>query len=123
MLGAARGSAQLEARSQAILASVLAARGDTGRAPALLQDIVASRYMDHHVAYSVGAAYAQLRQPAEARLWLSRAAETGFPCYLWFLADPLLAPLRADADLRRLMEQLRESWESARVRYSAPGPS
>ena len=47
------------ARARASLASFLASVGDR-RAVALLDTLEAGQYMDHHVAYSMGAAYAQL---------------------------------------------------------------
>jgi hypothetical protein len=50
--------------------------------------------MDHHVAYSLGAAFAQLDMPDEALRWLSQARQDGFPCYPWFERDPLLAKLK-----------------------------
>ena len=50
--------------------------------------------MSHHVAYSIGTAYAQLGDPRAAVRWLERAAATGFPCYPWYARDPLLAPLQ-----------------------------
>ena len=42
----------------------------------------------------LGAAYAQLGDPANAIHWLRIAADTGFPCLSWFDADPLLEPVR-----------------------------
>ena len=71
--------------------------------------------MDHHVAYSVGAAYAQLGELAEARRWLAQAAQTGMPCYPWYDRDPLLKPLRSDPEFQRFLAELRKSWESAKT--------
>ncbi|MFL5494070.1 MAG: protein kinase domain-containing protein [Gemmatimonadales bacterium] len=125
-------SAPAGARARAALASFSAARGDRARAEALAQQVIRSGYVDHHVAYSLGAAYAQLGRMSEARPWLARAVETGFPCYPWYQRDPLLESFRKHPEGRRFMEQLRESWESARARYAhrplavrraAPSPS
>ncbi len=74
--------------------------------------------MDHHVAYGVGAAYAQLGDFANARLWLARAAESGLPCYPWYERDALHQPIRNDTDFQRFMAELRKSWEAAAVRYA-----
>jgi hypothetical protein len=74
--------------------------------------------MDHHVAYSLGAAYAQLGQPAEAADWLTKAIETGFPCYPWFERDPLLDRVRKDPRVSQLLVKLRQSWEATKARYS-----
>ena len=39
-------------------------------AQAAIDQMIEGPYMDHHVAYSLGAAFAQLRRPAEAVRWL-----------------------------------------------------
>jgi len=117
LLSNLHGSAQAERRAQATLASFLAARHEKKPAEALLQAVTSSSYMDHHVAYSIGAAYVQLGQLEEARRWLSRAVDTGFPCYPWFERDPLLKPLRDDPEFRTFMSKLRRSWQDAKSRY------
>ena len=119
MLANIHGSAQAERRAQATLASFLAARAETDTARSLLKQVVNGGYMDHHVAYSVGAAYAQLSNLAESRRWLAVAINTGFPCYPWFERDSMLKPLRNDPEFQHLMADLRTSWESAKSRYSA----
>ncbi len=119
MLAELRGSAQAEQRAKASLASFLAARGARPEAESLLRKVTeGDAYMDHHVAYGVGAAYAQLGDFANARLWLARAAESGLPCYPWYERDTLLQPIRNDADFQRFMVELRKSWEAAAVRYA-----
>ncbi len=110
-------SASAVGRAQATLASFLAARDERARAEALLRDVTAGTYMDHHVAYSIGAAYAQLGQNTEARKWLARAAQTGFPCYQWFEWDPLLQPLRTDSEFQRFMGELKNARDAAQRRY------
>ena len=117
MLTALHGSAQAERRAQATLASFLAARNQRQQADALLRAVTTGTYMDHHVAYSTGVAYAQLGEFAEARRWLSRSASTGFPCYPWFVQDPLLKSIREDPEFRRFLNELRQSWESAKAPY------
>jgi TolB-like protein len=118
LLSSLHGSAQAERRAQASLASFLAARHERKSAEALLQSVTSSSYMDHHVAYSTGVAYAQLGQIDEARRWLARAADSGFPCYPWFQRDPLLFSLRDDRQFRTFMATLRRSWETAKSRYT-----
>src|SRR5256885_752649 len=71
ILAALHGSAQAERRAQATLASFLAARHDREQATKMLQSVAAGTYMDHHVAYSMGVAYAQLGDFDEARRWLT----------------------------------------------------
>ncbi len=74
--------------------------------------------MDHHVAYSLGVAHAQLGRPGDALHWLRNAANTGFPCSPWYARDPLLEPLRGQADFERFMSELRTRMEMARDRYA-----
>ncbi len=111
-------SASAVARAQATLASFLAARGSRTQAEELLRAVIAGGYMDHHAAYSVGVAYAQLGQRGEALLWLRKAADTGFPCYPWYARDPLLQPLGGDPEFQRFMAGLQKSWETAKARYT-----
>lgn len=94
-------------RAQASLASVEAATNAKAAARKRAADIVRGSYMDHHVAYSLGAAYAQLGEPHEAIVWLRRAVETGFPCYPWFELDPLLEPIRKEADFKQLLATMK----------------
>ena len=117
ILAGLRGSAQAERRAQATLASFVAARGEKARAEALVLAASAEGYMDHHVAYSLGVAYVQLGRRDEALRWLRQAANTGFPCYPWFARDPLLQPIRGDAEFKRFLDQLHMSYESAWSRY------
>ena len=120
MLAALHGSAQAERRAQATLASFLAAKRETEEARKLLQSFENGSYVDHHVAYSMGVAYAQLGDFAEAHRWLTRSTQTGFPCYPWFVQDPLLKPLRDDPGSQNFLNQLRELWDANKKRY---GPS
>jgi Flp pilus assembly protein TadD len=119
MLAQLRGSGQVERRAQATLASFLAARGEQARAEELLRAVTGGAYMDHHVAYSLGVAYAQLGRRDEALRWLRNAVDTGFPCSPWYEYDPLLQPLRGDAEFRRLLEELRAVREKTETRYAS----
>ena len=82
MLAELRGSAQAEQRARASLASFLAARGARPEAESLLRKVTdGNAYMDHHVRYGLGAAYAQLGTlPTRGCGWRA-AAESGLPCY------------------------------------------
>ena len=110
-------SAEEHVRAQASRASFLAARGDRKQADQLLTEIVGSTYMDHHAAYSIGVAYAQMGKHEQAVKWLTRAVETGLPCYPWFEKDPLLDGLRGIPDFQRLMANLKKYWRSVNDRY------
>jgi tetratricopeptide (TPR) repeat protein len=108
LLASNRQSGQPDVRSQASLASIEAAVGDKAVARQRARSIERGSYMDHHVAYSLGAAWAQLGEPAVAVKWLEQAAETGFPCDPWFRKDPMLDPLRADSAFAQLLATVAE---------------
>ena len=106
VLAAVKQAGQLDVRSQASLASIEAATGakDAARERALA--IERGSYMDHHVAYSLGATWAQLGEPATSVRWLQQAVDTGFPCYPWLVRDSLLDPLRGNPAFARLLAGL-----------------
>jgi serine/threonine-protein kinase len=106
-------------RAQATLASFLAHRGETVEATRLIDAVIAGSYMDHHVQYALGAAYAQLGRPREAVKWLSDARASGFPCYPWFERDPLLAPLRNTPAFESFLDELKQSWETNKAQFDA----
>ncbi|MCL6482352.1 MAG: winged helix-turn-helix domain-containing protein [Firmicutes bacterium] len=110
-------SASTAARGQAFLAAILAARGERARALELLKLVEQKKYLDHHVAYSIGAAYAQLGNTAEAVAFLRKAVEMGLACYPWFEKDPLLNPLRTKTEFRRFMEEFHSSWKQLQQKY------
>lgn len=109
MLASARQAGQPEPRSQASLASIEAATGEKAAARQRALAIERDGYMDHHVAYGLGATWAQLGEPATSVRWLRQAAETGFPCYPWFVRDPLLDPVRKDASFIQLLAELEKA--------------
>jgi DNA-binding winged helix-turn-helix (wHTH) protein/TolB-like protein len=114
-------SASTQARAAAALAGVLAAEGETDAARSTLDRVLALEYRDHHVAYSIGAAYAQLGDHRQALTWLGRAADTGFPCLIWFERDPLLEPLRNRAEFSQILERIKTQRQAAVSRASATG--
>jgi TolB-like protein len=114
---AASKSAQAQRRAQAMLASYLAARNEHVKARALITDVLSGTYMDHHVAYGLGVAFAQVGDLAEARRWLTRAAAEGFPCYPWYDRDPLMQPLKSDPAFQEFMKQLRKRFDVNRARF------
>jgi TolB-like protein/tetratricopeptide (TPR) repeat protein len=103
-----------DARAQASLASIEAAVGLHDEARRRVATVVSGPYMDHHVAYSLGAAYAQLGDASKSVEWLQQAADTGFPSPPWYARDPLLQPVRKDARFAVLMARLREAQSSHR---------
>ena len=104
-------------RSQASLAGVLAADGRRTDAERTMRMVLDTGYMDHHVAYALGAVEAQLGHPGEAVKWLRTAAETGFPCYQWAERDTLLNPIRSDSRFQSFLAALRTDYDRMRARY------
>jgi TolB-like protein len=112
-------SARSQRRTQATLASFLAARGETSEAKRLIDGVLAGSYRDHHVAYSLGAAFAQLDMPEEALEWLDQSRKTGFPCYPWFDQDPLLAKLKGRPAFDAFLDDLKQTWQTTKEQYRA----
>ena len=105
--------------ADAVRASFLAAQGRKIEAETLLRTVIAGDVKEHHGNYSVGAAYAQLGEYANAARWLKRSASEGFVCYPWYARDPLLNPVRRDPDFRQQMQDLRNNWEAAKARFGS----
>ena len=99
-------SGKPDVRAPASLASIEAASGLAGRARERVAAILRGGYMDHHVAYSLGAAYGQLGETRVALQWLQRAIDSGFPCPPCYARDPLLDPLRTHPDFRKLSSDI-----------------
>ena len=110
-------NARTQRRAQATLASFLAARGKVAEATRLIDGVIAGSYMDHHVAYSLGAAYAQLGEPDQALRWLDKSRKDGFPCLPWFERDPLLAKLKTDPRFKVFLDDLRQTWALTNEQY------
>jgi non-specific serine/threonine protein kinase len=113
------GSTASDRRSQAVLASLKAAARTPDEAHALNKAIVEGGFIDHHIAYSLGAMLAQLGDLAEAKRWLEQAATTGLSCYPWFARDPLLDPVRRDPEFVTLLTGLEDAWRKRIVRYTS----
>jgi hypothetical protein len=101
---------------------VQAATGHRGEAEKTIRTVLDSGYMDHHVAYSLAAAEAQLGRPANAVKWLRTAADNGFQCYPWLERDSLLDPIRSDPAFQSFAASLRTDYDRSRVRYSSMTP-
>jgi DNA-binding winged helix-turn-helix (wHTH) protein/tetratricopeptide (TPR) repeat protein len=106
-------SASTASRAGAALAGLLASRGDVEKARDEIGRVLARQYRDHHVAYSLGVAYAQLRQFDEARRWARTAIDTGFPCPVFYERDPLLEPLRQRPGFDEVLLHARQRRDSS----------
>ena len=100
-------SASTATRAGAALAGILAAQGQPAIARRHLDRVLSGSYRDHHVAYSVGAAYAQLGEDDKAVQWLRTAADTGFACLPFYERDPLLGGLQRGEHFSGLREYVR----------------
>jgi hypothetical protein len=67
--------------------------------------------------YKVAQAYALLGERRGAVRVLRRAIEGGFFCYPYFTTDPLLDPVRAEAEFPALMEMARARHEEFRRKF------
>jgi TolB-like protein len=103
---ALRGSTRGDRRSQAVLASLLAKRQAGSEARALTNAIQQGGYTDHHIAYSLGATYAQLGEFPEA----IRARGC---CAYWFA---VLSVVRARPVARPAEKRARVSTDSRKAR-------
>lgn len=112
-------SASAVARSRSALASILAAQGKKEEARELLNIVNANAYLDHHVSYNMGSAYAQLGEKRKAWEWLQRASETGLPCYPFYATDPMLDPVRNEPEFQALLNKLKEIWVNDRNRFES----
>jgi len=91
----------------------MAARGERRESLTLVQRVESRPYRDHHVAYSLGAAYAGLGNNDEAMRWLQQAAQSGFLCRPWYESDPLLEPLRGHREYVELIAYVRGRRDTA----------
>ena len=116
MLASVKRGAQADVgyvRAQASLASIEAATGRRAEARARAEAVERGAYMDHHVAYSLGAAWAQLGDAAASVRWLRQAADTGFPCYPWFARDTLLDPVRGERAFSDLVSDIERQYRAS----------
>jgi serine/threonine protein kinase/tetratricopeptide (TPR) repeat protein len=116
-LAAVRRAGRPDVRSQAALASVEAAAGDRESARVRALNIERGPYMDHHVAYSLAAAWAQLGDASAAIKWLRASADTGFPCFPAVQRDPLLNPIRQSREFRTFLALQQQRYERDTTRY------
>jgi DNA-binding winged helix-turn-helix (wHTH) protein/TolB-like protein len=112
MLASTMRGGRSDVRAQASLASIEAAAGQREKARLRATTIARGPYMDHHVAYSLGATFAQLGDLDESVNWLQRAADTGFPCSPWYERDPLLAAVRRHPKFIHVLDSLRAARET-----------
>ncbi len=112
-------AASTSARSRVALAALLAASGETRAARGMVDEVLAGAYRDHHVEYGVGAALAQLGDHRGAVQWLRKAADSGFPCLVWYERDPLLDPLRQDPAFKDVVADLVARRDAAVARFAS----
>jgi TolB-like protein/Tfp pilus assembly protein PilF len=110
----AESSVSASTRGRASLASFLAARNERSESEELLKELESRESVDHHAAYSIGAAYTQLHNSDKGLYWLRRAASTGLSCLPLFEKDKLLDPLRNRDDFKQFLSELRESGNTTR---------
>ena len=105
------------ARAQASFASVLASMDARADAEARLNELTRQTRQDHHAAYRIGTAYAQLGDVSQAMQWLTYSASQGFPCLAWFEEDPLLDRLRRERSFQALLDKMRPEAKRRHTAY------
>ena len=69
----------------------------------------------HHTQFSIGCGLALLGKADEAVLWLTKAANEGYPSYPRFSTDPDLSSLKGHGGFDALLERLRADHERWRT--------
>jgi serine/threonine protein kinase len=69
----------------------------------------------HHAYYHVACIHAALGDTDRAISWLERTADTGFPCWPFFLKDPHLESLREKPAFKRLVADLEQTYTALRL--------
>ena len=87
-------------------AYVHAAAGDTGRAEALLGDLLAASRQRFVQPYFIAMTYAALGRPDDALLWLRKALEVRAHYLVLLKVDPRLDPLRSRPEFTAIAEQV-----------------
>ncbi|HEX6279995.1 MAG TPA: winged helix-turn-helix domain-containing protein [Pyrinomonadaceae bacterium] len=110
-------SPSTSARGEAILASILAAKGDNKGARLLIGELEGRESLDHHASYSLAGAYAQLGEIEKALYWLRRAAANGLTCYPLISGDRLLDPLKNDIRFNAFLNEIYSVGELTRRKH------
>ena len=79
--------------------------------PAVLH-VKPEEVIDGDGAYWVGGIYALLGEKQNSLVWLRRTVELGDVNYPWFSRDKNYDSLRGDADYQKVMDGIRQRWES-----------
>jgi serine/threonine protein kinase/Flp pilus assembly protein TadD len=100
-------------------AMLWALRGEKTNAERLIKQALRgkSRLHTHHTWHYVAAAYALIGKFDAAVEILSRASQTGLPCYPAFRNDPYLASLRDHIPFQRLLDDLKQEWIGYRTEF------
>ena len=98
-----------------------ALRGESERAERSIKRALRgkSRLHTHHIWHYVSAAYALLGKFDPAVEILTKASQTGFPCYPAFRNDPFLARLGEHPPFQRLLEDLKQQWAGYRAEFGS----
>jgi non-specific serine/threonine protein kinase len=102
-------------------ALLFAKRGERDRAMEALQAASDHRQSVshlHNAQHYAASTYALLGEPLLAVDQLGAAVKTGFPNYVAFSKDPLLASLRNVEEFKQLLRKLRPGWEAYRSEFS-----
>jgi len=87
--------------------------GDRKKAATMiLEETLAAAEADSEMAYRLATYFATEGDESEALHWLRRAIYLGNENYPWFSINPLWGNMRANADLQRIMDNLKKTFRS-----------
>ncbi len=69
----------------------------------------------HHTYHHLACIYAVLGENDKAMAWLAKSADTGFPCWPFFRADPYLANLRDERQFQQLVSALERKYTALKI--------
>lgn len=98
-----------------VLAILLAKKGDKASALKEIEYCESKKHLNtghfHHAVYNLAVAYALLGYNKESVEKLSWVTKNGFPNYVFFRDDKMLASLHQYEPYKELMEELKTQWE------------
>ena len=69
----------------------------------------------HHTYHHLACIYALLGEIDKAMAWLAKSADTGFPCWPFFRADPYLENLRRERRFQQLVSALERKYTALKI--------
>jgi len=96
-----------------------ALRGEQSKADRSIKRALSGKSLlhTHHTWHYVAAAYSVMGKLDSAVELLTKASQTGLPCYPAFLNDPYLTHLREHVPFQRLLDDVKQEWNGYRTEF------